>query len=176
MIPMNSITEMVQKFNRMYKLPCPSLPTLRAVIVDDKEPTNSPSMALRARLVAFRETLAKELAEIEDIIELTDNVPENAYLPVLPYLPMVADLLGDLIIYCMSEMLKYGLNPEKILSIIMQSNFSKLQEDGSVLYDANGKVEKGPNYYTPEPELEADILDTIFKAYAMPEGHRYGTD
>ena len=38
----------------------------------------------------------------------------------------IADLLGDIIVYCRSEALKYGLPLEDVLDLIMDSNESKL--------------------------------------------------
>jgi len=57
-------------------------------------------------------------------------------------LVQIADLLGDIMVYCGSEMAKYGLPQGEILGIIMDSNFSKLGEDGKPIYDDRGKVQK----------------------------------
>ena len=67
----------------------------------------------------------------------------------------VADLLGDIMVYCRSEALKYGLPLEDVLDLIMDSNESKLGADGKPIYDANGKFLKGPNYWKPEPKIKA---------------------
>ena len=67
----------------------------------------------------------------------------------------IADLLGDVIVYCRSEALKYGLPLEGVLDVIMDSNESKLGADGNPIYDANGKFLKGPNYWKPEPRIKA---------------------
>ena len=40
-----------------------------------------------------------------------------------------------------------------VLNIIMDSNESKLGADGLPIYNADGKVLKGPNYWKPEPAL-----------------------
>jgi predicted HAD superfamily Cof-like phosphohydrolase len=44
---------------------------------------------------------------------------------------------------------------DQVLAIIMQSNFSKLGADGLPIYDERGKVMKGPNYWKPEPKIQA---------------------
>ena len=67
----------------------------------------------------------------------------------------IADVLGDIIVYCRSEALKYGIPLEAVLDIIMDSNESKLGADGNPIYDANGKFLKGPNYWKPEPRIRA---------------------
>ncbi len=68
---------------------------------------------------------------------------------------MLGDLLGDVQVYCASEMAKFGLPLDEVLAIIMQSNFSKLDADGKPIYDERGKVMKGPGYWKPEPKIQA---------------------
>jgi predicted HAD superfamily Cof-like phosphohydrolase len=70
----------------------------------------------------------------------------------------IADVLGDIMVYCRSEALKYGLPLEEVLDVIMDSNESKLGADGRPIYDANGKFLKGPDYWKPEPKIKA-LLD-----------------
>jgi predicted HAD superfamily Cof-like phosphohydrolase len=67
---------------------------------------------------------------------------------------MLADLLGDIQVYAASEMAKFGLPLDQVLAIIMQSNFSKLGADGKPIYDERGKVQKGPDYWKPEPKIK----------------------
>ena len=75
----------------------------------------------------------------------------------------IADLLGDIMVYCRSEALKYGLPLEDVLDVIMDSNESKLGADGKPIYDANGKFLKGPDYWKPEPRIKA-LLQARMKA------------
>ncbi|CAB5515132.1 hypothetical protein LMG26857_04196 [Achromobacter anxifer] len=71
----------------------------------------------------------------------------------------VADLLGDVIVYCRSEALKYGIPLEEVLAIIMDSNENRLGADGKPIYDENGKFLKGSNYWKPEPKIK-ELLQT----------------
>ena len=64
------------------------------------------------------------------------------------------DLLGDIMVYCRSEALKYGLPLEEVLDVIMDSNESKLGADGKPIYDANGKFLKGPDYWKAQPKMQ----------------------
>ena len=89
------------------------------------------------------------LAPDDIVAALERGVPE------LEALTMLADLLGDIQVYCASEMSKFGLPLDDVLGIIMQSNFSKLGADGNPIYDERGKVQKGPNYWKPEPKIQA---------------------
>ncbi len=173
-----SFESQVLYFNSMYKLPAPNYPTPFVVIQNERaklelqaenedEHTQIRSAhavdILTKRLWDFKKTLNKELQEVDDIINKlaktkTSEVGEDVY-PLEDFLTDMADWLGDIQVYCASEMVKFGLPNNDILQIIMQSNFSKLQADGSTKYDANGKVEKGPLYWKPEPRIKELILE-----------------
>ena len=128
--------ERIALMNAMYRLPANSRPTL---------PDNTAE-----RLVKFKATLMDEVHEIDDIAAMVEKGADQAEV-----LTAIADLLGDVIVYCRSEALKYGLPLEEVLDVIMDSNESKLGADGNPIYDANGKFLKGPNYWKPEPRIKA---------------------
>ena len=130
-----SFAQRIAAMNAMYKLPANDRPTLPADVVD--------------RLVKFKATLLDEVHEIDEIVELSKNGGTATDIAVA-----VADLLGDIMVYCRSEALKYGLPLEEVLDIIMDSNESKLDANGNPIYDANGKFLKGPNYWKPEPRIK----------------------
>lgn len=104
----------------------------------------------KERLVKFHATLSDEVAEILEITESNEHDP-------VKILASIADLLGDVIVYCRSEAMKYGIPLEEVLEIIMDSNESKLGVNGLPIKDNNGKFLKGPNYWKPEPKIEALI-------------------
>jgi predicted HAD superfamily Cof-like phosphohydrolase len=126
----------IAAMNAMYKLPISEKPTLPADVAD--------------RLVKFKATLMDEVHEIDEIVTLAKSGANASDIAVA-----IADLLGDIIVYCRSEALKYGLPLEDVLNVIMDSNESKLGADGKPIYDANGKFLKGPNYWKPEPKIKA---------------------
>lgn len=128
--------ERIATMNAMYKLPAHATPTLPEDVA--------------GRLVKFKATLMDEVHEIDEIVELADGGASPDEIAVA-----VADLLGDVIVYCRSEALKYGIPLEEVLDVIMDSNESKLDENGNPIYDANGKFLKGPNYWKPEPKIKA---------------------
>lgn len=136
-----SFAQRIAAMNAMYKLPAHERPTLPADVVD--------------RLTKFKATLLEEVHEIDEIVALAKNGGARIDIAVA-----VADLLGDIMVYCRSEALKYGLPLEEVLDIIMDSNESKLGADGKPIYDANGKFLKGPNYWKPEPTIRA-LLETL---------------
>ena len=128
--------ERIALMNAMYRLPANARPTL---------PDNTAE-----RLVKFKATLMDEVHEIDDIAAMVAKGADQT-----DVLTAIADLLGDVIVYCRSEALKYGLPLEDVLDVIMDSNESKLGADGNPIYDANGKFLKGPNYWKPEPKIKA---------------------
>ena len=128
--------ERIAAMNAMYRLPASARPTVPANLGD--------------RLVGFKATLIDEVHEIDEIVALA-----RAGAPPVDIAVALADLLGDIVVYCRSEALKYGLPLEEVLDVIMDSNESKLGADGNPIYDANGKFLKGPNYWKPEPRIRA---------------------
>jgi len=126
----------IAAMNAMYKLPAHYTPTLPADVT--------------GRLVKFKATLMDEVHEIDEIVALANSGAAPVDVAVA-----IADVLGDIIVYCRSEALKYGLPLEAVLDVIMDSNESKLGADGKPIYDANGKFLKGPDYWKPEPKIRA---------------------
>lgn len=139
---MSAFSEDIKKFNGIYKLPVNATPTLDV------------GLPAVERMAAFKDILLEEVHEIDEII-----AAQKAGKDPLEVLTMLADLLGDIQVYCASEMAKFGLPLDQVLSIIMQSNFSKLGADGLPIYDERGKVMKGPNYWKPEPKLQAMLTE-----------------
>lgn len=135
--------ERIALMNAMYKLPASDKPAVPDNVAD--------------RLVKFKATLMDEVHEIDDIVDMVGKGADKLDVAVA-----IADLLGDVIVYCRSEALKYGLPLEAVLDIIMDSNESKLGADGKPIYDANGKFLKGPNYWKPEPKIKL-LLETAGK-------------
>lgn len=131
-----SFAHRIAAMNAMYKLPANDHPVLPGDVAD--------------RLMKFKATLMDEVHEIDQIVELSKNGS-----PPIEILVAMADLLGDIMVYCRSEALKYGLPLEDVLNVIMDSNESKLGADGKPIYDSNGKFLKGPDYWKPEPRIKA---------------------
>ena len=130
-----SFAERIAAMNAMYKLPVQATPVL---------PVNPAD-----RLRKFKATLLDEVNEIDDIVAACERNSQPIDIMVA-----VADLLGDVIVYCRSESLKFGIPLEDVLTVIMDSNESKLGADGKPIYDANGKFLKGPKYWKPEPKIK----------------------
>ena len=136
--------ERIAAMNAMYRLAAQDAPA----IPDD----------VAERLVRFKATLMDEVNEIDDIVAMARSGASTIDVAVA-----IADLLGDITVYCRSEALKYGLPLEDVLQVIMDSNESKLGADGNPIYDQNGKFLKGPNYWKPEPKIH-ELLEKSLKS------------
>lgn len=62
----------------------------------------------------------------------------------------VADALGDLDVVTNGTGHEFGLNLNAVAGEVFASNMSKLGEDGKPIYDENGKIQKGPNFWKPD--------------------------
>lgn len=138
----------VAAFNQMYRLPVAAAPTLLV------------GVPVIERLQAFKRILLKEVDEVDEIIDAA----QHAAVADIELLVALADWLGDLQVYAASEMAKFGLPLHQVLEIIMQSNMSKLGADGQPIYDADGKVQKGPGYWKPEPAIKTLLARLIDEA------------
>ncbi|HEV8691749.1 MAG TPA: pyrophosphatase [Ideonella sp.] len=138
-----TFAQRIALMNAMYRLPAHAEPTITDDVAD--------------RLTKFKATLIDEVHEIDEIVELAQGGADKMDIAVA-----IADLLGDVIVYCRSEALKYGLPLEEVLELIMDSNESKLGADGNPIYDGNGKFLKGPNYWKPEPKIR-ELLEQAAK-------------
>lgn len=139
---MSAFKKDIEAFNKMYGLPVNEVPCIPFSTRAD----------LIQRLHDFKKILEEEINEMNEVVEMirAGDMPEDV-------LTSIADLLGDIQIYCASELCKFGLDNDLILATIMASNMSKLGKDGLPIYDDRGKVMKGPNYWKPEPMLRRAI-------------------
>ena len=62
----------------------------------------------------------------------------------------VADALTDLLYVTYGAGHAFGINLDKCFDEVQNSNMSKLDENGKPIYNENGKVMKGPNYFKPD--------------------------
>ena len=131
----------IKEFNEMYKIESNKKPTLLDV----------------KRLENFKEILSEEVNEINEIINKYKKFLSKEKLgndEKIELLTDISDWLGDIIVYSSSEAQRFGIEINEVLKIIMESNFSKLDENGKPIYDDRGKIMKGPNYWKPEPKIK----------------------
>jgi len=150
--------------NAMYNLPIAPIPSVvwEAEWQRAKFPgvsKHSTNECIKKRLNDFfnKQTsiLADELEEHSDLKPLLNNEDK------IDFLVGLADLLGDIQVYCASEMARFGIPNEEVLKIIMESNESKLDADGKPIYNEQGKFMKGPNYWKPEPKIRELLVSLM---------------
>ena len=80
--------------------------------------------------------IREELLELEEAIEKKD-------------LKEVADALTDILYVTYGAGHAFGINLDKCFQEVQNSNMSKLGPDGKPIYNEQGKVMKGPDYFKP---------------------------
>ena len=62
----------------------------------------------------------------------------------------VADALTDILYVTYGAGHALGINLDKCFEEVQNSNMSKLDDNGNPIYNEQGKVMKGPNYFKPD--------------------------
>ena len=79
----------------------------------------------------------------EELDELTNAMKEKDLIEV-------ADALTDILYVTYGAGHAFGIDLDKCFDEVQNSNMSKLDENGKPIYNENGKVMKGPNYFKPD--------------------------
>ena len=79
----------------------------------------------------------------EELEEFTDAMKNKDLLEV-------ADALTDILYVTYGAGHAFGIDLDKCFDEVQNSNMSKLDENGNPIYNENGKVMKGPNYFKPD--------------------------
>ena len=79
----------------------------------------------------------------EELNELTEAMNNKDLLEV-------ADALTDILYVTYGAGHAFGIDLDKCFDEVQNSNMSKLDENGKPIYNQNGKVMKGPNYFKPD--------------------------
>ena len=90
------------------------------------------------KINALRVSLIKE--ELDELIEAINKKD----------LVEVADALTDILYVTYGAGHAFGINLDDCFEEVQNSNMSKLDKDGKPIYNENGKVMKGPNYFKPD--------------------------
>ena len=61
----------------------------------------------------------------------------------------IADALTDILYVTYGAGHAFGIDLDKCFNEVQESNMSKLGENNTPIYNENGKVMKGPNYFKP---------------------------
>ena len=79
----------------------------------------------------------------EELEELTEAMKDENLLEV-------ADALTDILYVTYGAGHAFGIDLDKCFEEVQNSNMSKLDKNGKPIYNENGKVMKGPNYFKPD--------------------------
>ena len=80
--------------------------------------------------------IEEELEELKEAINKKD-------------LQETIDALTDILYVTYGAGHAFGVNLDKCFEEVQNSNMSKLDDDGKPIFNENGKVMKGPNYFKP---------------------------
>ena len=80
--------------------------------------------------------ISEELSELKEAIKNSD-------------IKEVADALTDILYVTYGAGHAFGIDLDKCFEEVQNSNMSKLDNDGKPIYNEDGKVMKGPNYFKP---------------------------
>lgn len=78
----------------------------------------------------------------EELEELQDAIKDRNMLEI-------ADALTDILYVTYGAGHAFGIDLDKCFNEVQESNMSKLGENNKPIYNENGKVMKGPNYFKP---------------------------
>ena len=81
--------------------------------------------------------IEEELSELREAIDKKD-------------IKEVADALTDILYVTYGAGTAFGINLDKCFEEVHNSNMSKLGSDGKPIYNDQGKVMKGPDYFKPD--------------------------
>ena len=90
------------------------------------------------KIMTLRYSLIKE--ELEELREAIENRD----------IKEVADALTDILYVTYGAGHAFGIDLDKCFEEVQNSNMSKLGLDGKPIYNEQGKVMKGPNYFKPD--------------------------
>ena len=78
----------------------------------------------------------------EELLELKEAMKDND-------ITEIADALTDILYVTYGAGHAYGIDLDKCFDEVQKSNMSKLDKDGKPIYNQDGKVMKGSNYFKP---------------------------
>jgi len=106
------------------------------------------------------ELIREEAREFLDAAGDVKEDPEDG-----PKREALAKELSDLVFVCYQFATAFNIDLDRAMTLVFESNMSKLDDNGMPIYREDGKVLKGPNYVPPDmascvPEVTPKHYDT----------------
>ena len=101
-----------------------------------QEVKTKPSFPNKDTVKLRYDLIEEELQELKEAIK-TKNITE------------VADALTDILYVTYGAGHAFGIDLDSCFDEVQKSNMSKLDDKGKPIFNENGKVMKGPNYFKP---------------------------
>ena len=105
------------------------------------------------KITSLRYDLIKE--ELQELKEALDNKD----------IKEVADALADILYVTYGAGHAFGIDLDKCFEEVQNSNMSKLGSNGKPIYNEQGKVMKGPNYFKPNLSKFVAWWKTVITGY-----------
>ena len=102
-----------------------------------QEVLNKPKFPNNKTIKLRIDLIKEELNELEEAIN-NNNLVE------------VADALTDILYVTYGAGHSFGIDLDACFEEVQNSNMSKLDRNGNAIYNEDGKVLKGPNYFEPD--------------------------
>ena len=102
-----------------------------------QEIKNKPVLPEESIIKLRYDLIHEELMELKEALEQKD-------------LKEVADALTDILYVTYGAGHAFGIDLDKCFQEVQESNMSKLDNNGKPIYNEQGKVMKGPNYFKPD--------------------------
>lgn len=189
---MQTFAKSLEAFNDMYRLPISHTPILswaqaqyhRTGLEGTTPDTSAVHEAWQTQVGNFLNILSEELTEIDDILAMFDD-DDDSY-DIVDILTAVADWLGDVAVYCMSEATKYGV-ADYIPNIVYcdHSSYGNTYEDServeAAILAIKDNVEQLVSYYRdvlegqPSAKNMAKFLSAMISRCYV-EAERFGFD
>lgn len=116
--------------------------------VFDQPVVKTPTLATEARAALRLDLIEEEFNELQAAVNDGDLVE-------------IADALADLVYVTYGTAIEYGIELDPVVQEVHESNMLKLNPDGDVDYDENGKVRK-PDYWE-SPDIEGVLREQGWK-------------
>ena len=169
----NKLQNLVLEFHEKFNHPRSEKPTL----VSLDRLTDRKGWGVVEEMVEQLHTVSNNQEEFEASIEKIKSYIDKAVVKqsTKPFITdtnekivNLADGLADELYFLLGDCVESGIDIEPVLTIVQDSNLSKLYTDENgnkyAEYDENNKVKKSPNFFPPEDRIKEEIQRQINNA------------